>query len=62
MKVGSVDIESWSIAYVKDLVEQFKLFETEKEKVSKNEKHQSFYSYQTGNEKELKELRDQLRK
>lgn len=48
--------------YVRELVLQFQAMQKEKARANKYDKPKSFYDYQTGNQKELQELREQIKK
>ena len=56
---GNIDIEAWSIEYVRELVDRFKRSEEEKEKNKK--KHGSFYIYQTGNQNDIKHIAQKVK-
>lgn len=56
---GNIDIEAWSIEYVRELVDRFKRSEEEKEKNKK--KTGSFHLYQTGNTNDIKHLAQKVK-
>lgn len=58
--VGSIDIESWSLQYVYELVDKFK--RNEADKLKNNKKTGAFHLYQTGSEDELKDVAKKLKK
>lgn len=56
---GNIDIEAWSIEYVRELVDRFKRSEEEKEKNKK--KTGSFHIYQTGNQNDIKHIAQKVK-
>ena len=58
-EVQNVDIENWSLYYMRDLIDRFK--KVEKEKLNRK-KNTAFHLYQTGDDKDIKKLAEQIKK
>jgi hypothetical protein len=57
---GSIDIETWSVEYVYELVDKFK--RSEADKLKNNKKTGAFHLYQTGSADELKDVAKKIKK
>jgi hypothetical protein len=54
-EVQNVDIENWSLYYMRDLIDRFKKVEKEKEKLNRK-KNTAFHLYQTGDDNDIKKI------
>lgn len=58
-EVQNVDIENWSLYYMRDLIDRFK--KVEKEKLNRK-KNTAFHLYQTGDDNDIKKLAQEIKK
>lgn len=61
--VGNTVIESWSLEFVIQLVDQFRRKQAEKKEAEKRQpqEQRTFHIYQTGTANEMKELSEQIK-
>ena len=56
---GNIDIEAWSIEYVRELVDRFK--KSEEEKAKNKNKTGNYHIYQTGNPNDIKHIAQKVK-
>ena len=59
-ETSNMDIENWSIDFVKDLVQKFMKMQADRENSNKKKERHPFFTYQSGNADQIKGVRQQI--